>query len=1062
MADKKTEKQKVQEITEKLEQGIKELFESEKYKNYLNTMSKFHNYSFNNTLLIAMQKPDATLVAGFQAWKKNFERHVKKGEKGIRILAPAPYKVKEEQEKLDPETNEIMLDKDGKPVMEEVEVTIPAFRAVSVFDVSQTDGRELPELAVSELSADVEGYQDFMKALEMVSPVPIGYEDISGEAKGYYHTEEQRVAIQQGMSESQTVKTAIHEVAHAKLHSRELNKDTDLSEQKDRNTKEVEAESIAYTVCQHFGIDTSDYSFGYIAGWSSGKEMTELKSSLDTIRRTASEMISGIELYLQELQKDRVVEQEQDIVQMPEDSELSVMKQTETKDMMEESSANREAQLLYGKDNQFGIYQLKDTPDARDIRFMNMDYLESKGIAVARENYDLVYTAPLEDGTNLEDIYTKFNIDHPDDFRGHSLSVSDVVVFHQNGENTSHYVDSFGYREVPEFVQEIAKEKSSIQQNHDIEKDKAKGRREMTLEEVKDFVKQRFEEQLHNSGIEDVSMYMERFDTLYEQGKMDNLMPTEEQKYIIEDVSFTENDNPDSEVKEPEQMAFSINDKFVSIQTCDDGYDYSISDANYKLLDGGVYDNPDISIHAALKDILEDIGVTERDERIPVDYEELIEKGEAVEQAEIAARHIVSDFKAKTNEMFHNIEGRTPEDVEQTAYAYIKSKIEEYEIDVDIVDVAVSGSRCRGLEKEGSDLDIVVEYKGKEKEDDLFNAFNEDGLKIGGVKVDINPITEGKTGTLATYLPGVESYLAEKREAMQKEPAKEDIDIAKKKPTIVTLIVSECSEFHNLGEFHEGIETVEEAIKLYNQIPPERMNGIRGIGINVHTEGTERYEDVEMDIVSGKVVDLEILDYVPDITDEPKAIEMIVELIDKLPDIEVRGSLEKWQAASLATQIDQLSYDYDTYQYRDTVEDREAQVANITEDIRNGNTGYLNEFLNAVISEGVRGGIADIFGQATEIDDSEAVQTARKAKELLDKLSEYKPLAKVEELEESNYNMIDNVLNNEKSKKEEKRSTGRISIKEKLAEKKAMIEDRDKGEKLSPDKDAEKKSHREI
>ena len=306
----------------------------------------------------------------------------------------------------------------------------------------------------------------------------------------------------------------------------------------------------------------------------------------------------------------------------------------------------------------------------------------------------------------------------------------------------------------------------------------------------------------------------------------------------------------------------------------------------------------------------------------------------------------------------------------------------------------------------------------------------------------------------------MESYLAEKREAMQKESVKEDI--VEKKPTIVTLMVSECSEFHNLGEFHEGIETVDEAIKLYHQIPPERMNGIRGIGINVHTKGTERYEDVEMDIVSGKVADLEILDYVPDITDDPKAIEMIAELIDKLPDIEVRGSLEKWQAASLATQIDQLSYDYDTYQYKDTVEDRDAQVANITEDIRNGNTGYLNDFLHAIVAESVREGITDIFGQGTEIDNSEAVQTARKAKELLDKLSEYKPLAKVEELEESNYNMIDNVLNNEKSKKEEKRSTGRISIKEKLAEKKAMIEQKDKGEKLSMDKDAEKKSHRKI
>ena len=240
------------------------------------------------------------------------------------------------------------------------------------------------------------------------------------------------------------------------------------------------------------------------------------------------------------------------------------------------------------------------------------------------------------------------------------------------------------------------------------------------------------------------------------------------------------------------------------------------------------------------------------------------------------------------------------------------------------------------------------------------------------------------------------------------------------------------------------------------------MNGIPSIGINIHTEGTENYEDVEMDILSGKVIDLEVLDYVPDITDDPKAIEVIAELIDKLPDIEVRGSLEKWQAASLASQIDQLSYDYDTYQYQDTVEDREAQVANITEDIRNGNTGYLNDFLNAVISEGVREGITDIFGQGVEIDDSEAVQTARRAKELLDKLAEYKPLAKVEELTEQNYNMIDNVLNNGAEKKEQEQTKGRISIKEKLAEKKAVIEQRDKAERTSPEKETEKKSQREM
>ena len=353
--------------------------------------------------------------------------------------------------------------------------------------------------------------------------------------------------------------------------------------------------------------------------------------------------------------------------------------------------------------------------------------------------------------------------------------------------------------------------------------------------------------------------------------------------------------------------------------------DYSVFDADYKLIDGGVYDNPDIFIYAALKDVLEDFGLSEQDKRIPVDYEELMEKTEAVEREQLSKRiwaevpeadSVVADFKAKTEELFNGINGQTQDDIEQTVWAYLQSKIDEYEIDAELVDVVVSGSRCRGLEKAGSDLDVVVEYKGREHEDTLFNAFNEDGLMIGGIKVDINPITEGKTGTLATYLTGVESYLAEKQ-AMQKAPAVEAIP-----EKTVTLSVAECGEFHSLGEFHENIAGVEEAIAVWKSIPPERMNGIPSIGINIHTEGTESYEDVEMDILSGKVIDLEVLDYVPDITDDPKAIEVIAELIDKLPDIEVRGSLEKWQAAILASEIDQFSYDYDTYQYRDTVGDR--------------------------------------------------------------------------------------------------------------------------------------------
>ena len=292
--------QQVREITDKLEQGLKELFESERFKEYLKTMSKFYNYSFNNTLLIAMQKPDATLIAGYTAWQRNFDRHGMKGEKGIKILAPAPYKVQEEREKLDPATQKPVLDKDGKPVTETVEVTRPAFKVVSVFDVSQTDGKELPDIAVDELTGSVENYAAFFDALKELSPVPIAFENITDGAKGYFSHVENRIAIQEGMSEIQTIKTAIHEIAHAKLHAVTPGEKVAPEDKKDRRTKEVEAESVAYTVCQRYGIETSDYSFGYIAGWSSDKETKELKGSLETIRKTAAEMITGIDEKLKE------------------------------------------------------------------------------------------------------------------------------------------------------------------------------------------------------------------------------------------------------------------------------------------------------------------------------------------------------------------------------------------------------------------------------------------------------------------------------------------------------------------------------------------------------------------------------------------------------------------------------------------------------------------------------------------------------------------------------------------------------------------------------------------
>ena len=1105
MAESKTEKQKVQEITEKLEQGIKELFESEKYKTYLNTMSKFHNYSFNNTMLIAMQKPDATLVAGFKAWQKNFDRHVKKGEKGIRILAPAPYKIKEERDKIDPVTQELLLDKDGNPQKEEVEITIPAFRAVSVFDVAQTDGKPIPELAAKELLSDVEGYQDMIRAVEAISPVPIELEEIAGDSKGYYDREAKRIAVQENMSEGQTLKTMIHEVAHSKLHSKEVEQDEQMK--KDRNTKEVEAESIAYTVCQHFGIDTSDYSFGYIAGWSSGRDTKELRASMDTIRRTASELITGIEEQLQELQRNREVSQEQTkesilliqntdlsefslldvygmdrpelmqaLSEMTDDDKLSIQAYLESRgawtteignqdsreygeyhldvryntdtdeliDMKErkaahdkamqeelaESDSNREAQLLYGNTDKYGIYQLKDNPELDKFRFEGTESLKRMGItkdnfdAVLPENYKLVYMGELAElqgqtqSETLEAIYTKFNIDHPADYKAHSLSVSDIVVLHENGENTAHFVDSFGFTELPKFM--------------------------LTLE-----------------------------------GK-ENEIETE--------------------------LAVHIADRYILMHECDEGYDYSILNEQYHLLDGGVYDNPDITIQRAMDMVIADLkeprfsAVTEqyyRDEFLQgevyagseaeiVDFEELSEKAEEVEQADLEAKQaefsennpdVVADFRARTEELFHSLDGQSAEDIEKTVYAYVRSQIDEYGLDAEIVDVVVSGSRCRGIEKENSDLDVVVEYTGSTREDDLFNMLHEDSIYIAGIQVDINPITEGRTGTLETYLPEVETYLQEKAQqeqtnnqlvtqgrenALEQQPEKEKMIEEKtlseleKEPVVepetvhITFTVAECGEFHTMGEFHEGIETIEEAMQLYNVIDPSRMHGIPSLGVNMHIDGTEEWEDEEADIVRGNCIDVDFLNYTPELRDTPTVQDALKKLIAAYPDKEVNDrETKKAKIQTIATELDQLSYDIDTFEYRDSVPDREAQVQMIANDIKSGNVKPLQIFLQTSIDEGID-------------EDSK-----RQAKELIAKLAEYKPLAKIEELEEQNYNMIDDRLNNgvekfnreEEKKEQAEKPQARSSLKERLVAKQKEVA---QGKKDSKEQEKSKNTHREM
>ena len=445
MAGKK--EQQMKEITERLEQGVKELFTSEMYTKYLRTMSQFHNYSFNNTVLIAMQKPESTLVAGYQTWQKKFKRQVKRGEKGIQIIAPAPVRRKEVVEKVDPATNELVIGKDGQPETEEIVTVIPRFRVTTVFDITQTYGEPLPELETPELTGNVENYEIFMQAVREVSPVPIRFDKIEGDARGFYSNTDKEIVIREGMSEAQTMKTAVHEVTHAKLHDRDVMKE--LGEKKDRMTGEVEAESVAYTVCQYFGLDTSDYSFPYIAGWSSSQNMRELRASMDTIRRTAGEFIDSMAEVMQRLLQEQ-----------PE-------KGAAVREGLDENFC------LSGEEDCYAIYQIADGTKGQDYRFMSMDYVTSHHMAVDASDYRFVYGGRLSEQDTLDSLYEKFNMDHPADFTGHSLSMSDVVVMNRGGEAKAYYVDRFGFADLPGFIP---------RRLHETERNRGRGDSKITME----------------------------------------------------------------------------------------------------------------------------------------------------------------------------------------------------------------------------------------------------------------------------------------------------------------------------------------------------------------------------------------------------------------------------------------------------------------------------------------------------------------------------------------------------------------------------------------------------
>ena len=485
-------------IMQSLESGVEELFTSNRYQEFLKTMAKFHNYSFNNTMLIAMQRPDATLVTSYKNWQ-SMGRQVMKGEKGITIIAPAPYKKMKEKEVLD-ENQRPIMGTDGKPKTEQVEVTVPHFKAVTVFDIAQTSGEPIQTLAPELLTAAVQDFDSFMQAIQKISPVPIRFDEINGNANGYYHNVDKEIVIKKGLSESQTLKTAIHETVHAKLHDKEIMES--LGVEKDRLTKEVEAESVAYCVCSSFGLDTSDYSFPYIAGWSSSREMKEMKASMDVIRKTAGEMIDQLteelEIILEEKQKTELHEkygilvdaleaagyrydyresEPGHIVLAPDGTheiagylqfeswgdiqnwlEDTITEGTDISERVDRAmypfkyDYTLEEEMFRGNGDRYAIYHVdEDTPGKQHL-FMNMAMVKEDGITIDAANYKCVYSGRLHENEKLDDLYAMFNDNPPADYKAHSMSVSDVIITNRGGDMQAYYVDRFGFAELPDFA----------------------------------------------------------------------------------------------------------------------------------------------------------------------------------------------------------------------------------------------------------------------------------------------------------------------------------------------------------------------------------------------------------------------------------------------------------------------------------------------------------------------------------------------------------------------------------------------------------------------------------
>ena len=1391
----------LKEISERLEQGVKEIFTSERYTEYLNTMSKFHNYSFNNTLLITMQKPEATLVAGYQAWQKKFNRHVKRGEKGIQIIAPTPVREKQEIEKIDPDTQEPIIGEDGQPETEIVEMIIPRFRVATVFDVSQTEGEPIAELEVPELTGSVQFYDTFMQALQSVSPVPIRMMNVEGDAKGYYHQTEKYIAIKEDMSNVQTMKTGVHEVSHALLHDREVMDAEGIL--KDRTTKEVEAESIAYIVCNHFGLDTSEYSFTYIASWCESRDMKALKASMDTIRKTSSEVIENIETQMHELEMERPIrdtfhkedlilhlsgsmgsefiydlienmsreqleqnveeyvsllesgeieenekplesfleekgaavtplydssrhgenypidfydveydadtgvtsfsdlspkEQAEMIVQKAEfprhifseeekafvseyaetfpgqverlndlvwdmresydeagsklvyeviqaaranfpvkepeieeettmqyahrlietaeaantgnftdsqrnlivnfaykmddkdevlglvnrmmtairrpgseytrslmnetqaqidnfpdgmigftemheagirlehmypleknravelyregaevfllhgnpdnpeqagqilaetenailghdgifgitEAEWKVHKEREAaaarQEKLEQDSAEKidETLLLHGESRRFAIYQM-DSGDEHTYQFMGMESAKSLGYTIDGKDYRMVYAAPWMPTITLDNIFERFNIDRPEDFRGHSLSVSDVIVINRGAEITAYYVDSFGFQELPEFVQQRMNMlehnsvrayppvykgtleqamgerdvdayldsrklnldckkaiEEAIRENFDglhLKQDAAKEVVERFGEERMNFVMANTIRELSHDGrfsrqnkdwaehieipeninqgknlnqdyvieshpavldgfidmaraeirmqkieqaLDEVEVTITADTRGFEAEGHDGTWHTvDEREYAGEKFFFMEHDEYGSGVAgiivsehgqlvaedlwngydtgaleavseylqekgisveelmlelEPNELAYKIDDRYFAIQRTEEGYDYTFYALDYDEIDGGAYDNPDISMRQAMEDILEDEDMS-LENAVPVDYEDLMAEVEEAGKRQMQLAQLLKNCPPSIFEdydreravdtcegiamQFTKSKGYLTVQATEEGYFYIFYDSDLHEIhsnDYDDPKVSVQKATYEILKSERmDDMECVkVDYKEFEA---MTIQHSRDLLQAGELRAT------SEIGRDEVALNGLSRAEVERGVLYHAQGILEEMGLENE----VELLAARVHGSRSREELYRDDSDLDVVLSYRGNIREDSFfNELNAHGI----------------AMAGIKVDI-----------NPIAEERIT-LAEYMKESE--AYLDQQEIEKLAADLDNFSYEYDTYEYKDTVENREEQVEKITEDILNKKTGCLKDWLVEVSEE---------------------------------------------------------------------------------------------------------------